>query len=613
MKKTLLSFLAVSAFIGGAQAQWIFDPEISVNPNTDFEPTQVRVPASPLTSQILFVGGVDVVQTTSHYGNPADTAIAKEWHDFIGFTADTTGASMGWVSVNHERITSDDELGDGGGMTVFQVKRATNGDLEIMDQTLTDGRSGKFFNVDFVNTVGSTGMNCGGIVSTVDGRIWTAEEWFRSSNTSINDRDTSDFTIGTGTADGLAAPNGFPNFDGQSMQKYENYNWMVEIDPREAVAIRKQYNWGRAGWEGGAVLPDNKTVILGMDATPGFMIKFVADTPGDFTVGDLFVQSHVTPGGWIQIDNDDLNATLDIYQQCIDAGATMYNRLEWVAYDPSSGDVFLTETGRDNPASRWIGESMDGALHAPHHINRANVQGTHPDSSDYTDYYGRVIRLDMTTNSVSSFLEGGPTFADSVLAANYPDVHLSNPDGLSFMQSNGHTFMVIQEDLNGISNGRVPAGITNRTCEIYLLDMRVPQPTLNDLTRIAVVPLGAEVTGAIGTPDGKTLLFNSQHPSSSNPFPYNHSLTMAIHGFDQITDDITSVPEVDGDDAFSIYPNPVSRTLYLSEQADVAIYDATGKRIRVHRAVTTINISGLAKGIYYLQNNKGETKKMIVE
>ena len=47
-----------------------------------------------------------------------------------------------------------------------------------------------------------------------------------------------------------------------------------------------------------------------------------------------------------------------------------------------------------------------------------------------------------------------------------------------------------------------------------------------------MVPRGAEVTGACVTPDQKSILLNAQHPDYTNPFPYNHSITYAIHGLD---------------------------------------------------------------------------------
>ncbi|NES93306.1 hypothetical protein, partial [Okeania sp. SIO2B9] len=58
---------------------------------SNFEHTEVVMPPSPLSVQVLFVGGVDEVETTPTYGNPAGKAVAKEWHDFIGFTPDNSG------------------------------------------------------------------------------------------------------------------------------------------------------------------------------------------------------------------------------------------------------------------------------------------------------------------------------------------------------------------------------------------------------------------------------------------------------------------------------------------------------------------------------------------
>ena len=185
MKRTLLSIVLSCAFLTyiNAQTTTLFAEEIEMP--SGYNPEEVLLPPSPLSLQVIFVGGHDLVQTTRTYGNEAGISYAKEWHDFIGFTPDNSGESLGWVSINHERIYRNDRIGDGGGMTVFKVQRNPLNDRElvVVDQQLSDGRKGKFFNVDFVNTVGETGMNCGGISSIVDGRIWTAEEWFRSGNT----------------------------------------------------------------------------------------------------------------------------------------------------------------------------------------------------------------------------------------------------------------------------------------------------------------------------------------------------------------------------------------------------------------------------------------------
>jgi len=603
---------ALSLMVGAAAfGQIAFDPSIE----TDWIADEVQVGPSPLTVQVLFIGGYHQVQTTPTYGNPAGQQLAKQWHDFIGFTPDTDPSSqdLGWISVNHEMVVQDDNIGDGGGMTVFKVRRDPNTDsLIIVNQTLSDGRSGEFFNVDFVNTVGETGMNCGGIMSVVDGRIWTAEEWWRGSNADIADRDTGDFTIGTGTAANPTAPNGFPGFNGQTIKKHQNYNYMVEIDPREAVAVRKQYNWGRQAFEGGAVSPDNKTVFLGEDGTPGLFTKFVADTPGDFTSGTTYVYKHDAAGDpWIEVDNTNLDTMLNLQVHAYSRGATMFNRIEWVVYNTDNDKIYFTETGRDNPGSSFQNGSALGAVHAPHTVARATAQGTHPDSTDYEDYYGRVMEFDPATNQLRVFLEGGPDLANGVGVTDYPDVHLSNPDGLGMIYVNNKAYLIINEDLNGTSRGRVPAGVSNRTCELYLLDTEIQNPTLNDLVRIATVPLGAEVTGATGTPDGKTILFNSQHPSTSNPFPYNNSLTVAVTGWDR-TDVSLEEPTKDGL-GFNLYPNPTTRYVYLNQADDIAIYDATGQLIKVYRNVERLDVAHMKSGVYYVRNSAGETKKLIIQ
>jgi len=174
--------------------------------------------------------------------------------------------------------------------------------------------------------------------------------------------------------------------------------------------------------------------------------------------------------------------------------------------------------------------------------------------------------------------------------------------------------MVICEDLNGTSNGRMPAGISNRSCELFILDADLTAPTTTDLVRIAQVPYGAEVTGAKATPDGKTLLFNSQHPSTSNPFPYNNSCTIALTGWDKTVSQL-GLEENKTEEGlnFTVYPNPTSRVLYFNEATDVALYDANGKLVLVERNTKSLDIIGLNPGVYFLKNKAGIAKKVIIK
>ncbi len=635
MKNFFTALVVCSALVTSLHAQSIFGTELELPEG--YTPSTVLMPPSPLDLQVLFIGGHDLVQTTATYGNPAGQTIAKEWHDFIGFTPDETGESLGWVSVNHEMIYRDDRIGDGGGMTVFRVTRdPITGLLEVVNQELEDGRKGEFFNVDFANTVGETGMNCGGISSVVDGRIWTAEEWFRTSNASVNGSSTRPNVDGIGSLPTLPEDNDIGSirfnqgvrdtsaytissditgFNGLEVAKYENFNWMVEIDPRQAIAIRKQYNWGRQGFEGGSIALDNKTVYLGVDATPAPWVKFVADTPGDFTSGKTYVYKHDSDAKWIEIDNGNPLKMLNFADEAWAVGATMYNRIEWTAIDPASGKIYMTETGRDTPGSNWRDEVEEGGVYAPHHLTRATEQGlSEPDEDDtYWDYYGRVLVYDPATEEISVQIEGGPYFENSPAEADYPNKHLSNPDGINVIRIDGQSFLLIQEDLNGTSFGRMPEGIGNRTCEVFLLNLALEGTTIDDLIRITAVPAGAEVTGGIMTPDGKSLLLNSQHPVNLNPFPFNHSLTFAIHGFDEITVNNLDTPDMPETSEFTIYPNPTTRLVYLNEMMDVALYNASGQRVRVFRNVNQIDVSQLPAGAYFLQNDAGAVQELIIQ
>jgi len=640
MLRTITVLLLVLLFgpLTKVAAQIKFDPSIS----PEWVGQAVTLPKSPLTMQVLFVGGFHNVQTVDKNGMPNGTAVAKQWHDFIGLTKDLSGSGdIGWLSVNHEMVWNDDKIGDGGGMSVFKIRRdPVNDTLIIVPQTLADGRTGLFFNVDFVNTVGETGMNCGGIISEADGRIWTAEEWFRTANDATEAgagsstiywgantpftnsgrgqgvRDTADWKISSSI-------NG--DYNNRTIKKFQNFNWFVEIDPRTAKAVRKQYNWGRGGYEGGVIMPDNKTMYGFEDMSPGVFTKFIADVAGDFTKGTLYAYKKDALGGWILIPNNSIDSTLEARNIAMRNGATVFNRLEWGAFCKKDGKIYFTETGRDSWGSSFNSGNARSATMPDHYVSAVKNQNpswltptmTNNQILDsvrvgrFNDYYGRVLVYDPATNKVSSYIEGGPYYATSPSQANYPNNHLSSPDGLSFMTVGNKTYMIIQEDLIGRSFGRVPEGVSNSTCEMYLLDMD-DAPTVNNLKRISVVPDGAEVTGAVATADGKSIIVNVQHPKADLPFPWNNSLTYAITGFDRAITSVFSEPLM-STKGFEVWPNPVNRELKMNKTTDAAIYDVNGNRVKVVRNSNVINMTDLQSGTYFVRTADGDTQKVIVE
>ncbi len=686
MTRILLSMGIACLFAGIVAAQsndQVAFPESIPMPTTDSE--VVVVPQSPLSLQVLFVGGHDLVTVNSTYGNPVGRAIAKEWHDFIGFTPDDSQGGLGWISVNHEMIYRDDYIGDGGGNTMFYVARQGDS-LEVIETTIPatavvwtelgetldtveTTRTGKYHAVDFVNTVGETGMNCGGITDPYTGRIWTAEEWFRRSNAESSSiwnssepnrpgsdapiratgspnanqgvRDTSDVTIAQ-----FDLANEWGDILGsEPLRKFQTFNYMVEINPFEAKAIRKQVNWFRQGWEGGTVAADG-TVYLGPDATPGYWGKFVpADNSDrdniDYTQGTYFIYKADKPassegGKWVEVPQNRDNV-LDFQSAAESLGGTQYNRIEWVAIDTTTGYIYWTETGFDQPNNAFRASSERGSTHDEYHLRRAEQKGwVHPDSL-YFNYYGAVWVYNPDLDSNYIWIAGGPETDSATsleIGAGYPDIHMTNPDGLNVIYINDDqggvaSYLVICEDANGTSHNRTPAGFAGRLNELWLLPISAGQQTtlVNDtfqtnydeLIRISAVPFGAEVTGAQPTSDGATLLVNSQHPSASLEFPWNHSLTYAINGFDKLT--VTDLQEIEipteSLSEFKIWPNPVSRELRFERNVDVAVFNSMGQRIAVQRNTMSLDVSSYATGAYYIMimTEKGEefTRKIIVE
>jgi hypothetical protein len=301
-------------------------------------------------------------------------------------------------------------------------------------------------------------------------------------------------------------------------------------------------------------------------------------------------------------------------------GATLFMRNEWVVIDHETGMVYFSETGRDkadlssNPGTVFNHFTENSnAVVAPHHESLARQRG-YSGATDlsYQDYYGRVMFYNPNTEEMGVAIEGGPYFENSPEQDNYPDKHLSNPDGLKILEINGQNFLLICEDLNGTSNGRVPEGVSNRLCELYILDVRNIPAETEDLVRITAVPAGAEVTGAIQV-DSNTILMNSQHPNSNLPFPYNHSLTMAVYGFEDIKLECLAGPSEGDLTEKGMSVNEVTREVTFDEVSDYAIYDEFGKRLSVHRNTQLINIDKLNAGIYYIQNADRELFELEVQ
>ena len=569
-------------------------------------PNTVLMAPSSLKVQVLFMGGKDSVLTL--YG----MALSKGRNDYVTFVPITPGvADSGYVCISHESIEANSMIGDGGGMTVLKVVRDGDSLRKVGPARAVDFRA-----------VGGTLSNCAGITSPT-GRVWTGEEAWRTNNLSLLSSDTADVELAPlGQVPGPGQVyNDIPgDFSGRTLKRFQNMNYMVEVDVVNAKAVRKQYNWGRMQQEGGVVQEDNRTVIISPDAAPCYLPRFVADSADDFSKGRTYAYRQLPggPGGWKEINNSSIDSMLRFQNIAAREGCALFNRLEWSAIH--DGKVYISETGRDDVQSAFRGARNAGAHVARHHLQRAREQypalATMSDAQvedsvcygafQYHDYYGRILEYDPQTDSIRVFLEGGPLFKDGDA---YPGNHLSNPDGLAFLHVNGKSFMLIAEDLIGASMGRIPPPLVSFFCEIYMLDMSIPNPGVMDLKRLAVMPLGAEATGTASTPDGKTVFFNSQHPYTSNPYPYNYSVTLALSGWDSL---ISAADDPVPTGPLHVWPNPTSSLLYLDRTTSGIVYSLEGKVVRVLDKVRHVSFDNLPSGLYLLWPENGHSVRVIV-
>lgn len=562
--------------------------------DTNFNTATHIVPASPIQSTILFRGYVDTATNKNGV-----KALAKDWNDFTGYIPINGRSDSGYVIVNNEQNVRDSVHGDGGGMTVFTAHMKNN------TWSVANHPNGKYRSVDFTN-VGGTIANCGGGV-TPWGTVLTAEEWVQASNTAIHAggtgyRDTSDYT--------LTQFNGSPI--NKIVKRYQNLNWIVEVNPATASAVKKHYNMGRYEHELGYAMADQKTVYLTDDATPAVFFKFVSDTAGNYNKGQLYAYQQSTDGltgSWITLPMD-IDSMLVIRTIALRRGATTFTRLEWAT--EANGKIFITETGTDatrNHATTLSGLGRPLTQIAKHLRDR--YAGTLNDTATINDYYGRILRLDPATGKLDVFLEGGAGSAGS-------KNHLSNPDGLTSVTLNGKTWLVVQEDLNGKTFGRVPGGASAKTiCEMYWIDASLANPTVDSLKRMMIGPNNSELTGGRFTPDGRTLFVNVQHPDTGavNGSVYKGSYTVALTGYAGPTGLNFDRPAFQGGASGKIQVeiNALSRFAYFSRKADVEVFNTAGKRLERHRGITQLDIQPYDAGSYYLRFDGKDTHKLVLQ
>ena len=459
--------------------------------DTNFHTTELIIPKGGYEYKVLFQAGDPVLAPNG------SLAPAKGRHDYLAFLPIKGNPAHGLLWCNHEALEANAVLGDGGGATVLEVFRDSVEGWKVIGNPQA---------VDF-SPVGGTIANCLGAV-TPWGTVMTSEEFEPMRN--LDFFKNPEKPMLTDTSAVL-----LPDSGGRTIPRWMNSGWMVEADPHEGKALRKLYAMGRMMHEGNYCMPDRKTVYLMDDNGPAAFFKFISDKAGDYSAGQLYAFQLGDSGrsnAWLPLPRS-IDSLAFARDMAFKRGASIFIRFEDIEMD-SRGLFYITETGKDSVSlARAI--ALGGRM-APW------LEGYHVGEGQYDDPNGRILTFNPKTNELKVFLEGGQAEKDK-------SIHFSNPDNMALDPD--RNLLIIHEDINGEDKGRLPENATHWINEIYVLDLGVASPSLDDLKRLAIGPHGAETTGGVWNSDHSALFFNIQHPSEDNPEPFNRASTIVLSGW----------------------------------------------------------------------------------
>ncbi len=447
------------------------------------------------------------------------------------------------------------------GVSVIEIKRDTNGEWQRVKNSLLNRRitlttpmqiSGPAAGTDLLKTLSDpTGMNVLGTLNNCSmGRTpWGTyliceENW----NDYFVNRDKTDFAQRkshkrNGISNGLNSEKYFwesvdPRFNatpdhtqvfGGYVNEPNRFGWVVEFDPYDPTSVPiKRTSMGRYSRECATVfVADNGQIAVysGDDTRGEYIYKFVprerfnkTTTTKKNTIldeGILYVAVFNADGTgkWLPLvfGKNGLTARNGFFSQAdvvVNAraaadvlGATPMDRPEWVAVDPHSYDIYASLTN-----------NIERGIKADQPIDAAN--------SRIENHHGQIIRWqEKDANPAATeftweiFLLAGKSDRSKTTQDQTPQNQIGNINGDLFSCPDGLWFdkdgrLWIETDFDDEKSVYADAGTNQLLCA---------NPITREVKRFLVGPRGCEITGLTGTPDGKSLWLNIQHPEISYP------------------------------------------------------------------------------------------------
>lgn len=454
MKNFFTLLGVILAFGANAQLNLYCDPADSANfscfpgiESQSSQDNQMHIPSSHAYQVLIREGD------TYSIGGGAVPGM----NDFTAYVSKDGSSTQGYLSINQENSSP-------GGVTMCEISY----DSIARAWVLINSQA-----VDF--TAGecvTTKRNCSGGI-TPWGTVVSAEE-----------------TTSTGDANG----------DG-----YTDVGWLVEIDPATASVIDhdnmngadKLWPMGRMSHENVAFANDEVTAYYGADQTSGYVYKFVADNPQDFSSGTLYALqltgcsvlnnafgSVPATGTWVTVPNSTQNEMNNAISQAGSAGATSFIKVEDVEINPANGDIYFTSKDSDVPG------------------------GIYKFTDDGTTVSGFEVHVANNTNYTVEHNGGIQT--DAYLSSGCDNLTFDNDGNLYLLQDGGRDHIWFFRNDHSMSNQQVSVFMRS--------------------------PSGSEPTGMTFSPDGKFAFVSIQHPGSGstqtdvlgNSYDWNSSTTIVI-------------------------------------------------------------------------------------
>jgi len=219
----------------------------------------------------------------------------------------------------------------------------------------------------------------------------------------------------------------------------------VTVNPDGTGSIKKHYCLGRISHELVQVMPDNRTVLMGDDATNGGLFMFIADTAKDLSAGTLYVAkwtqtSGTGPGAgdisWIKLGH----ATSAEIKALVAGGIKSTDIMDVKTTDPSDASytkIFFS--GKNNWIKIVAGKEQAAAFLETHRY--AAYKGA---SMGFTKMEGTTLNIkDKKAYSAMSYIQTSMIAGN---AANQGDIAVQGPKAGAVYE---HTLAGGQKDTDG--------------------------------------------------------------------------------------------------------------------------------------------------------------------